>query len=114
MNFTKVTKGAHGYLGPVPKTPTQEVMMFGNMPYKIHRIMVYYDLVTENELDDYSEGRDEIEKIFNTEKMQWIMVHAIESPQWRRHIDHITWSQVFTVTAKLKDPDYVVYTLKFQ
>ena len=108
----KFAKDASGYLGAVPSEPTYDVMMFDDTPCRIHRVLVYHKIVADP-YDDYRVGQEELRKIGESERMQWILKHAIESPQWHRHLDPATYSHVFTVSAKLKDPDYVIWQLKF-
>jgi len=48
-----------------------------------------------------------------SEKGQWIMQRAIETPMWHRQVDHVTYGYKYAITAKLTDKDYTFWTLKW-
>ena len=49
-----------------------------------------------------------------TEAGKWVMEHAVETPSWSRHLDHMSYSLQFKVVAKLKESDATFFKLKYQ
>lgn len=47
------------------------------------------------------------------EQGKWVMEHAVETPIWHRHVDHLTFGYKYTITAKLTDKDYTFWVLKW-
>lgn len=48
-----------------------------------------------------------------SEMGKWVMERAVETPEWHRHIDHMTYGYQYVVVAKMKDVDYTFWQLKW-
>jgi len=44
---------------------------------------------------------------------KWVMKHAVETPEWHKHLDQSVYGYRFAIVAKLKDKDYTFWTLKW-
>ena len=49
-----------------------------------------------------------------SEKGQWVMEHALESPIWQRQIDHMTFGYRYKVAARLTEKDITYFLLKWR
>jgi hypothetical protein len=49
-----------------------------------------------------------------TEAGAWVMERAFETPQWLKQLDYNSYGYKYIVRAKLKEVDYLVWTLKFK
>jgi hypothetical protein len=49
-----------------------------------------------------------------TEKGKWIMKHSNPTPIWQRHIDHLSFGHVYTISAYLTDKQLTEYYLRFE
>ena len=102
-----------GYIGPKPIKPTNKFMMIDGEYQEIHDVVVHEFVIRE--VDDpmiYAAG-----PLFDWERSdvgKWIKEHAIETPQWHRRDDPMSFFTKFAITAKLRDRDYVVWLLKYK
>ena len=48
-----------------------------------------------------------------SEMGKWIMSKAVDTPEWHRQHDNLTYGWQYAVIAKLKDIDYTFWTLKW-
>lgn len=48
-----------------------------------------------------------------SEMGQWVMDHAVDQPEWRRHNDHASYHLEYIVVAKLTARDYTFWELKW-
>jgi hypothetical protein len=48
-----------------------------------------------------------------SEMGQWVMDHAVDQPEWRRHSDHVSYHLEYIVVAKLTARDYTFWVLKW-
>ena len=49
----------------------------------------------------------------HSEMGEWIMERAVDTPEWHRQLDQMTYGYQYAVVAKLKDKDYTFWTLKW-
>jgi hypothetical protein len=49
-----------------------------------------------------------------SEKGQWVMEHALESPIWQRQIDHMTFGYRYKVAARLTEKDITYFLLRWR
>ncbi len=49
----------------------------------------------------------------NSELGKWVIEHAVESPVWHIHLDHLTYGYQVTITAKLAEKDATFFKLKY-
>ena len=111
--MSTLTKPTTGYLGPKPIKPTNKFMMIDGEMHEIHKVVVHKFKVPD--IDD--PGIYAAQPLWEWEQSEggkWIKEHAIESPVWHRYIDNNSWNTNFTITAKLKGKDYMIWLLKFQ
>ena len=48
-----------------------------------------------------------------SEMGQWVMSHAVDQPEWRRHVDASFYSYEYAIVAKLTARDYTFWQLKW-
>lgn len=48
-----------------------------------------------------------------SEKGQWVMSHAVESPIWTRHMDHMYYGYRYKIAAKFYESDLTYFLLKW-
>jgi hypothetical protein len=49
-----------------------------------------------------------------SEKGQWVMKHALETPVWQRQIDHVSFGYRYKVDARLTEQDITYFLLKYK
>lgn len=47
----------------------------------------------------------------NSIQGKWIAEHAVETPMWKRYVDPQNWGYTFSIVAKLREPDFLVWKL---
>lgn len=108
------TKPTSGYLGTKPTTDiTNKFTVIDGVATEIHNVVVHRFKVPDVD-DPEIYAAQPIWEWENSEPGKWIKEHAIETPQWHRHHDIMAWHTHFTITAKLKNCDYMIWILKFQ
>lgn len=102
-----------GPLGDASADPTvYDVMVIDNKAHRIHKVVVHSFLMGDVEDPDLMAG----EPLWNwqqSEQGQWIMSKSVDTPEWHRMADYITFGHKYIITAKLKDVDYTFWTLKW-
>lgn len=101
-----------GFLGDQPSKPTHDVMVIDGRAYRIHTVVVHSFLMGDVEDPDLYAAQPLLEWQ-HSEAGDWIMNHAVETPEWHRHLDHSVYGYQFTIVAKLKDRDFTFWTLKW-
>jgi hypothetical protein len=48
-----------------------------------------------------------------SEMGKWVMERAVDTPEWHRHVDNMTYGYQYAITAKLKAKDYTFWELKW-
>ena len=48
-----------------------------------------------------------------SEKGQWVMEHALESPVWQRQIDHVSCGYRYKIAARLTEQDITYFLLRW-
>jgi hypothetical protein len=102
-----------GYLGDSPTISTNEVMVIDDEAHRIHKVTVHQFTVGDAEDPDLYAG-EPLWKWQQSENGKWVMDNAIETPEWHRMIDHLTYGYKYAITAKLKERDYMLWVLKFK
>ena len=110
--MSTLTKPTSGYLGTGPSSKSDKFMMNDGEIQEIHNIVVHKFKVSDTD-DPEIYAAQPIWEWEQSESGKWIKEHAIEVPQWHRQHDHMSWATHFTITAKLKDKDYVIWILKY-
>jgi hypothetical protein len=111
--MSTTAKPTTGYLGAKPTEPTNKFMMIDGEMQEIHKVVVHKFKVSDVD-DPEIYAAQPIWEWEQSDSGKWIKERAIEVPEWHRHHDIMAWHTHFTITAKLKDKDYVVWLLKFQ
>ena len=110
--MSTTAKPTTGYLGAEPTEPTNKFMMFDGEMQEIHDVVVHkFDIRDVDDPEIYA--AEPIMKWKDSDQGQWILERAIETPQWHRWDDPMSFYTKFAITAKLKDKDYVVWILKY-
>lgn len=101
-----------GYLGPIPKKNLPKVIVVDNEAQELHRVVVHrFKLRDVDDPDIYAAG-----PIFDWERSdvgRWVTKHAVETPQWHRQDDPMTFATNYAITAVLKEKDYALWILKY-
>lgn len=101
-----------GYLGSVPNQNIPQYVIIDDRPVKIYNVVVHRFTVGDVEDPDiYAAGP--LIDWQDSEVGQWVMQRAVESPVWRRLIDHSTYSYQYAISAKLREQDYTFWCLKW-
>jgi hypothetical protein len=92
---------------------TYTVKIIDDVPVEIHTVVVHEFCLGDVE-DPELFAAEPIWKWQQTELGQWVMENAMDKPIWHRHMDNNIWVYKYAITAKLKDPDYVWFLLKYK
>lgn len=98
----------------VPFKPTinHKFIVINNRVHEIYTVVVHRfrmgdvddpDLYAAQPMWDWQES--EIGK--------WVMERAVDTPEWHRHADPMTFGYQYAIVAKLKDIDYTFWALKW-
>ena len=80
--------------------------------HQLHKIVAHEFSVGDAEDPDlYAAGP--LSQWEQSEKGQWVMSHAVETPIWHRLQDYAQLSYRYRITAVLKGKDYTFWTLKW-
>jgi hypothetical protein len=112
MRLTDSFRDFEGYLGSTPSKQLQKYMVIDSKVEEIHTVTVHHFAVGDSEDPDMYAAVPIIEWQ-KSEKGQWVMNHAMESPMWHRMIEPTSYSWRYAITAKLKGVDYTFYALKW-
>jgi hypothetical protein len=112
ITFNSLHKEFYGYIGEKPTKELHKFMIIDDKVYEIHNVRVHEFKLSDAEDPDLYAAMPMIEWQ-ETEKGKWVMEHAIESPIWHRNIEPQTFGWRYTITARLKGPDYTFFTLKW-
>jgi hypothetical protein len=107
--FADQTKG---FLGEEPKKLTYDYMVIEDRVHKIHKVIVHRFTMGDVE-DPILYAAEPLIQWQNSEQGQWVMEHAVETPEWNRYADTLNWGHSFYITAKLKAKDYSFFLLKW-
>ena len=81
--------------------------------HEIHTVVVYRfrmgdvddpDLYAAQPLWEWQES----------EQGKWIMERAVDTPEWHRQHDHISYYHEYAIIAKLKERDYTHWLVKWK
>ena len=48
-----------------------------------------------------------------SEMGKWVMERAVDTPEWHRYLEPITYGYQYAIVAKMKDIDYTFWQLKW-
>jgi hypothetical protein len=115
MAITK-TKGyqfepAQGYLGIKPIGDTYRYMIINDQVEEVKEVVVHEFMMGDVDDPDLYAAQPMWEWQ-NTEKGQWIMEHAVETPCWYRIPDTLQYGYKYQIRAKLSGPRLTEYLLR--
>ena len=79
---------------------------------KIHKVVVHTFGVGDVEDPDLY-AAEPLHKWEHSEKGQWIMANAVETPIWQRTPDVAMYGHRYAVIARLRDKDLTWFKLKY-
>lgn len=79
---------------------------------EIHRIVVHRFKVGDVEDPDLYAAQPMWEWQ-NSEQGKFIMTNAVDKPEWQRHMDHLSFSYDYVITAKLEKKKLSEFYLKW-
>lgn len=106
------TKPDKGYMSEPKNIATHDVMVFGDRAYKIHKVIVHRFTMSDVEDPDLYAGQP-LWEWQESEMGKWVMAKAVDTPEWHRQTDFVSYGYQYIITAKLKDIDYTFWTLKW-
>lgn len=105
-----------GLLGPPRPSPNghgiYDVMVIDDRAYRIHKIVVHRFQMGDVEDPDLYAAQP-LYEWQESEQGKWVMERAVETPEWHRHLEPVTYGYRYAIVAKLKDVDYTFWTLKW-
>lgn len=99
--------------GPLPSTESACTHQSTVTDVPVHTVVVHSFVMSDLEDPDLHAAQP-LWDWQNSEVGRWVMEHSVETPQWHRQIDHLRYGYEYRITARLKDPDYVYYLLRWQ
>ena len=106
------TKPDSGYLSKPTNIVTHDVMVFDDRAYKIHKVIVHQFRIGDVEDPDLYAAQP-LWEWQESEMGKWVTERAVDTPEWHRHTDHLSYHLQYAIVAKLKDVDYTFWTLKW-
>lgn len=91
----------------------QDVIVIDDKAVRIHKIIAYTFKIGDVE-DPILYAAQPLYEWEHSEEGQWIMKHAVETPEWHRQTDPYHYGYNFAITAKLKERDYTYWLLKWK
>jgi hypothetical protein len=107
------TSTNHGYISEPKDIKTHDVMIFGDQAHKIHTVIVHrFRLGDVEDPDLYA--AEPLWEWQESEMGKWVMERAVDTPEWHRLHDHISYYHEYAITAKLKEKDYTHWLIKWK
>lgn len=104
---------SNGYLGKPPTKSLEKFTVIDKVPQLTHRIVVHkFQLRDLDDPDIYA--AQPLWEWESSEEGKWIMKNSLETPQWHRRDDPMSFKIEYAITAVLKDVDYMIWLLKFK
>lgn len=105
-----------GLLGPPRPSPNGQnicdVMVIDDKAYKIHRVIVHQFRMGDVEDPDIYAAQP-LWEWQESEMGKWVMERAVDTPEWHRNLDYVTFGYQYAIVAKMKDVDYTFWALKW-
>ncbi len=107
-------KPDHGTVdgSPLPNSKNYETQIINGLAHRIHRVTVHSFTMGDVE-DPELYAAEPLLEWQRSEEGQWVMAHAIETPEWHRMIDYHILGHRFAITAKLRGRDYTFWAMKW-
>ena len=94
------------------KREINKYMVFGDKVHEIHTVIVHRFRM--NDMDDpdlyASQPLYDWQK---SEMGEWVMKRAVDTPEWHRQVDFMSYGYEYVIVAKMKDVDYTFWVLKW-
>lgn len=97
---------------PKAVRPITKYMVFGDRVHEIKTVVVHRFQMGDVEDPDLYAAEPLI-AWQNSEMGKWVMERAVDTPEWHRHADLVTYGYQFAIVAKMKDVDYTFWVLKW-
>ena len=101
-----------GYMDHPKGITTYDTMIIDNVAHKIKKTVVHRFLLGDVEDPDLYAA----EPLINwreSEMGKWVMAKAVDTPEWHRYLEPVTYGYQYAVVAKLKEVDYTFWQLKW-
>lgn len=111
MAITTVTN--RGFIADPKDITIHDVMVFDNTAHKIHTVVVHRFQMGDVEDPDLYAAQP-LWEWQESEQGKWIMERAVDTPEWHRQHDHLSYYHEYAITAKLKERDYTHWLVKWK
>jgi hypothetical protein len=101
-----------GHLAKPKQLRTDKFMVFGDRVHEIHTVVVHRFRMGDVEDPDLY-AAEPLMDWQHSEMGEWVMEHAVDTPEWHRQADPMSYGYQYAIVAKLKDVDYTWWTLKW-
>lgn len=90
-----------------------DVIVIDDQAIRIHKIVAHTFKIGDVE-DPILYAAQPLYEWEHSEEGQWIMQHAVETPEWHRSTDPFNYGYNFSIIAKLKEKDYTHWLIKWK
>jgi len=87
-------------------------MIINERVHRIHKVIVHRFRMGDVEDPDLYASQP-LWEWQQSEMGKWIMERAVDTPEWHRQIEPMSYGYQYAVIAKIKDIDYTFWTLKW-
>ena len=101
-----------GWLGVEPTMTTYDYTFVGDRVEQAKTVVVHSFTMGDVEDPDLYAAQPLIEWE-NSEKGQWVMANAVETPSWQRRADPYNYGYLYQIKARLQGPALTEYYLKY-
>lgn len=104
----------HGIVSgkPVDKPIQFDTIVINGIAERVHKIVVHEFTISDPDDPIVAAGGPLLEWE-HSEKGQWVMAHALETPVWHKFEDPMHYLARFKIVAKLRGRDYTFWTMKW-
>jgi len=92
--------------------PVNDFMIINERVHRIHKVIVHRFRMGDVEDPDLYASQP-LWEWQQSEMGKWIMERAVDTPEWHRQIEPMSYGYQYAVIAKIKDIDYTFWTLKW-
>jgi hypothetical protein len=97
---------------PLKPKVEHEFVVINDKVHKIYKVIVHrFKMGDVEDPDIYA--AEPIWKWQESEMGKWVTERAVDTPEWHRHVDYMTYGYQYAIVAKLKDVDYTFWVLKW-
>lgn len=79
---------------------------------KIHKVVVHTFTMGDVEDPDLY-AAEPLHKWEHSEVGQWVMEHAVDTPEWHRQSDQFSYGHKYAIIARIRDKDLTWFNLKY-